>query len=149
MPKNEIYLAGKFNFSTKEDIFNWRENATHYLEDSYIINDPARLIEETHFNNNDVFIEPSDEFSAKEIFSSDLYLLNKSNIVLCHLDKGINTLGVWWEIGYAYSQNKLIVLSGNKWEDYYNHPFIIQSCIRFSALNEALGYLNCLNSSIK
>lgn len=118
-----IYLAGNIAGYYYEDVTNWRKELGAKLElAGYTVLDPMR--DKEHLANTVVgFTHNSHNCTANSIFTRDVSDIDKCDIVFCYLTK--HSIGTCWELGYAYANNKYIIVVTT--DEFIGHPFLTES----------------------
>jgi nucleoside 2-deoxyribosyltransferase len=121
--KKCCYLAGNIASLHYDDATNWRKELTAKLElAGYTVLDPMR--DKEHLANTVVgFTHNSDNCTANAIFTRDVGDIDKCDIVFCYLTQ--HSIGTCWELGYAYANNKYIIVVTT--EEFVEHPFLSQT----------------------
>lgn len=123
MINKTVYLAGNIASLHYDDATNWRKELTTKLElAGYTVLDPMR--DKEHLANTIVgFTHNSDNCTANAIFTRDVSDIDKADIIFCYLTK--HSIGTCWELGYAYANNKYIIVVTT--DEFVEHPFLSQS----------------------
>lgn len=118
-----VYLAGAIAGLHYNDATNWRKELTTKLElAGHTVLDPMR--DKEHLANTIVgFTHNSDNCTANAIFTRDVSDIDKADIIFCYLTK--HSIGTCWELGYAYANNKYIIVVTT--DEFIEHPFLSES----------------------
>lgn len=127
--KKTIYLAGKMEGLTNDEIMNWRKYAKDKLKDLCNVKYAEPISEMKHFN---------------EVWDRDYFLLDNSDIILVNFDyeKENPFLGTSMEIARAYYQRKPIIIFSSK--DWVKNNFTLKyhaTCI-VNTLDEAIDFIS-------
>lgn len=127
-----IYLAGKMSGISLEEAQGWRNEVMSRFRMSnglVFFFDPTEGLGQYIKQNDKLTVLgpnlPQHLYSAMECFQRDLYMVDEADIVIANL-KGDHwqSLGTIFEIGYAYSRGKRVIVIADP-EDYAaKHPFI-------------------------
>lgn len=127
-----IYLAGKMNGLTYEEMNNWRVKAKDTLLDyTSVTTKRLNVVNPCDYYN----FEMPQHQSEREVMEFDLRLVKKSDIIVVNLD-GINTsIGTCIECYVANSLDIPVIALGTKEQYEKVHPWI-QCCITRYEKNE-------------
>lgn len=139
MNKLNVYLSGATKHMSNE-FQNWRYKCLIRQENGfYDLNfiDPI-----SHFNYTNK--QPKTEKQCLDLF---MWLVEKSDILLCNLDHSESSIGTAMEVEHASCNNIPIIAFGKKETTWYN--WIVERCsVVFDDLDEAVNYISITYGSI-
>ena len=133
-----VYLSGPMSGYSESQVFNWRYRTTKQLDEmGFDVKDPG-------FNQEEWW-NTEERPDSTYVYQRDKFLLENANIVVANmLDiKEQDHIGVWWELGIADTQDKLIIIV-TKDQKIINHPFVKSRAIVFGNFDEVLDFLTTL-----
>lgn len=133
-----VYLSGPMSGYGQQQVFNWRYRTTKQLDEMGImVNDPGF--------EQEVYWEVNDKPSPVPLYRRDYYLLANSSVVIANMlnIKEQDHIGVWWELGIADAQDKLIIIiTDNK--KIIDHPFVKARAVVFPDFDKCYDFLATL-----
>ena len=128
-----VYLAGKMDGLTDEEIGGWRYVAAENLI-GFEIMDPADF----YFNIKKYY--PEGEPTPREITDNNKWMIQQSTVVLAEMDHDAPSVGTVSEVIYARTIGKPVIIWGTS--PSMKTPWIIEHSTRqFDRLEDAVGYL--------
>lgn len=142
MCNNLVYLAGPMGGLSMKKANGWRDLAEWYLGENGIdtYNPVAKLKEWPGVKDKIKVSYESQGFRNKEVVTSDLFWIDRSDIILSDLTGyGAMSFGTPFEFGYSYAKGKPIVTVCD--EELACHPFVSEMSIVYVDLYDALDFI--------
>lgn len=124
-----VYLAGKMAGLTKEEMSEWRNQATSWLWEGFYVYDPS----DTPLSEN---------LTSREIVDSNKFQIRNSDLILVELNHDDVSIGTIGEIVFAREHGKPVVAWGGA-SKIVEHPWVQDHItIHFPDLLSATRYIN-------
>jgi nucleoside 2-deoxyribosyltransferase len=144
MKNGTIYLIGPISGCTFTEATQWRNDLQIPLaQNGWTVLDPMRgknhlsAEEKIVLSYEDHIVSRSDS-----IFQTDLFRVRQADVLLCNLTSMPgHSIGTFMEMGYGHALGKIIIVIAND-PMVVKHPFIVNSSIVVSTVEEALQVLH-------
>lgn len=137
-----VYLAGPLHTMDANEERRWREQlSSELLEESFqqvvCLSPMENSALDDHSGDMDLINDHSIRGREDVVVAKDLQLVDRSDLLFANLEHKWETIGTIFEIGYAYSKGKPIVVLCKPDSYVSHHAFIRRTCIVVNSLEEA------------
>ena len=132
-----VYLAGAISGISYDDATYWRNYLTDAVKHLSQMNILNPMEDKQQFKNESSISFLSDLNRGLDIFGDDLVAVDISHMVVINLLGDTVSRGTWFEYGYAYANNKPMIIITDDEQAY--HPFILGAKTKKLSLIEVVG----------